>query len=90
VVASPRGLDQDPAVLHVLARRCLAGALAAAPLAGGCATVAPWERGTLSHASMDPGSQQRAACDDFHGHTFDVREGSICATGRVGGGCGCN
>ncbi len=90
MVASPRGLDQDAAVPRVSARWCLAGLLVSAPVGSGCATVAPWERGTLSHASMDPGSQQRAACDDFHGHTFDVREGSICATGRVGGGCGCN
>ncbi len=89
MVASPRGLDQDAAVAGLVPRCCLCGVLSSALLVG-CATVAPWERGTLSHASMDPGSQQRAACDDFHGHTFDVREGSICATGRVGGGCGCN
>ncbi len=64
--------------------------MAALSLAGsaGCATVEPWDRGTLARpvmATEDPPhetAQKR--------RTYSAKEGGTAATGVGGGGCGCN
>jgi hypothetical protein len=54
----------------------------------GCATVEPWERGTLSSESMK--------LDDCRTHRFErnvevYREGAVGGNGgKSGGGCGCS
>lgn len=69
------------------------GALVLAVLCGltgltGCATVQPWERGTLSSESMK--------VDDCRTHRFErnvevYREGAVGGNGgKSGGGCGCS
>jgi hypothetical protein len=65
----------------------LAGALLAGIVVSGCATVQPWQRGTLSKAPMmfDP-DPARAAYDD---HWMTSREGAAGGFGLQGGGCGC-
>ncbi len=54
----------------------------------GCATVQPWERGTLAKKKMqmDPDPQASA----LEQHVFEYREGASGGYGSVGGGCGCN
>lgn len=54
---------------------------------GGCAAVAPWERGTLAQPQMasDPWPLQRA----WRGHVQSSREGIVAPGGAEGGGCGC-
>ena len=53
----------------------------------GCATVKPWERGTLSVEAM--------SLDDDHSQSMErsievYREGAVGANGgKSGGGCGC-
>jgi hypothetical protein len=62
--------------------------LAGAALAvTGCATVQPWQRGTLSKEPMmfDP-NPARAALQD---HWMTSREGAAGGFGLQGGGCGC-
>jgi hypothetical protein len=54
----------------------------------GCATVQPWERGTLAKPAM-------AIDDPVHEttqklRTYSAKEGGAAATGVGGGGCGCN
>jgi hypothetical protein len=54
----------------------------------GCATVQPWERGTLAKPVM-------AIDDPVHEttqklRTYSAKEGGAAATGVGGGGCGCN
>ncbi len=54
----------------------------------GCATVQPWERGTVSSEAMK--------LDDCRTHRFErnievYREGAIGGNGgKSGGGCGCS
>ncbi len=61
----------------------LAVALSAAT---GCATVAPYERGTLAHPSMTPDDMATG----FDEHVRAVSEGATGGFGGGGGGCGCN
>ncbi len=71
--------------------RVLLTAIVVALLAGtGCATVAPWERGILATADMNPEDGEYICHDDFYTHVFDVREAATGGTGHTGGGCGCN
>ena len=70
---------------------CLLGALAAvlslaATSVMGCATVAPYERGTLAHPTMVP-EDISTGLDD---HVRAVSEGAAGGLGGGGGGCGCN
>jgi hypothetical protein len=58
------------------------------PLASGCATVEPWERGRLANPKMKLMPNPQAA--GFEQHVFEYREGSSGGYGTVGGGCGCN
>jgi uncharacterized protein DUF4266 len=63
-------------------------ALAFGPAAvSGCATVQPWQRGTLA----DPCMVFDANRDDvaYQTHWQESREGSMGGFGVQGGGCGC-
>jgi len=55
---------------------------------GGCATVPPWERGTLAKPvmSVDPPPQEKQQ----KLRTYGAKEAGAAATGVGGGGCGCN
>lgn len=57
-------------------------------MVGGC--VKPWQRGALSHRSMDTEKLCERHIDDFLGHSYDIREGATGGGGKPGGGCGCN
>jgi hypothetical protein len=57
-------------------------------LAGGCATVKPWERGTLADPIMQPGRYPMAAAQ--RDHVYFSREAASGGTTVGGGGCGCN
>jgi hypothetical protein len=65
------------------------GLLAAGALLGaGCATVEPWERGTLAEYGM---RQDRDPFDDsLQEHVYFTREAAAGGRGVGGGGCGCN
>jgi hypothetical protein len=54
----------------------------------GCATVAPYERGTLARTDMQLERNADASAGQQHADAY--REGSVGATGASGGGCGCN
>ncbi len=57
-------------------------------LLSACATVQPWQRGTLARADMQlrfPAAEQ-ALCD----HIFSAKEAASGGMGAAGGGCGCN
>jgi len=59
-----------------------------AALAGGCANVKPWQRGTLARRCMAlEGDPEEAVLEQ---HVFAYREGAAGAHGGRGGGCGCN
>jgi hypothetical protein len=54
----------------------------------GCASVKPWERGTLADYTMRP---DRDPLDDtLREHVFFTREAAAGGRGVGGGGCGCN
>ena len=57
-------------------------------VAGGCATLKPYEREYLSRPSMD--LQREATEAKFYSHVLDAREGATGGLGSAGGGCGCN
>lgn len=60
----------------------------AAMVAGGCATVHPWDRDLLSEKKMRfvPNPPQQAVDD----HVYFSKEGSTGGVEVGGGGCGCN
>jgi hypothetical protein len=58
------------------------------PLAGGCATVKPWERGALADPIMQPGRDPIATAQ--LDHVYFSREAASGGTTVGGGGCGCN
>lgn len=60
--------------------------IVATTLIAGCATVAPYERGTLAHPTMTPG-EVGSSLDE---HVRAVSEGATGGFGGGGGGCGCN
>jgi len=62
-------------------------ALALAALAA-CATVAPWERGTLAKPVMSVDDPPQEKTQKLR--TYGAKEGGAAATGVGGGGCGCN
>jgi hypothetical protein len=69
-------------------RIMLAGVVAALVASVGCATVQPWERGTLAKPVMameDPAHETAQRL-----RTYSAKEGGAAATGVGGGGCGCN
>ena len=61
--------------------------LGAALVAGGCATVQPWERGRLADPAMifDADASQVS----YMTHWQEAREGSAGGFGVQSGGCGC-
>jgi hypothetical protein len=59
-----------------------------ASLGGGCASVKPWERGTLSHYTMRP--DRDPLSDSLYEHIYFTRESAAGGRGVGGGGCGCN
>lgn len=60
----------------------------AAMVAGGCATVHPWDRDLLAEKKMRfvPNPSQQAVDD----HVYFSKEGSTGGVEVGGGGCGCN
>lgn len=76
---------------HPMFRAAFAAlALAAALLAGGCATspVRSWQRGTLTDYTMRPDRDPLATA--MAEHTWFSREASVGGRGVGGSGCGCN
>ena len=59
-------------------------------LGGLAGCVHPWERGALTHRSMDSQSFCEQLRADFSNHVYDIREAASGGLGRPGGGCGCN
>jgi hypothetical protein len=51
-----------------------------------CATVAPYERGTLAHPTMTP----EDVAIGLDAHVRAVSEGAAGGLSGGGGGCGCN
>jgi hypothetical protein len=64
----------------------LAGAWLAA--LAGCASVQPWERGTLAKPVMATEAPAHETTQKLR--TYSAKEGGAAATGVGGGGCGCN
>ncbi|MFT5143634.1 MAG: hypothetical protein ACI80V_000357 [Rhodothermales bacterium] len=56
-------------------------------LTAGCATVQPWERGSLADPRMIIDGD--AVDKGLRSHHLDYREGSVGGTGAQAGGCGC-
>jgi hypothetical protein len=69
-------------------RLLTAAAFAALLAAGGCRTVQPWERGTLSDYTMRPDRDPQE--DALREHIHFTREAAAGGRGVGGGGCGCN
>ncbi len=58
-----------------------------AVLAGGCATVEPWQKGDLAAPPMQV---EDDSCHRFERNIEVYREGAVGANGgKSGGGCGC-
>ena len=72
---------------QTIRRVALVAIVAAAAMAGACATVQPWERSRLANPCMvfDANAGQVA----FDQHWLGAREGSAGGFGFQGGGCGC-
>ncbi len=62
-------------------------AFALALVAAGCATVEPWERGTLAkpHMALQPNPKSAS----MRTHTYVSREAASGGDATEGGGCGC-
>jgi hypothetical protein len=60
----------------------------AVSMSGGCATVQPWERGTLAKEVMATEESSHLTAQKLR--TYGAKEGGAAATGVGGGGCGCN
>lgn len=56
-------------------------------VATGCASVAPYERGTLAHPTMSTEDPYTSGIDE---HVRAVSEGAAGGLAGGGGGCGCN
>ena len=70
-------------------RALLVSVLVGVPaLAGGCVSVAPYEREHLANPAMDGELEEGET--EFQAHVFDSREGATGGHGSTGGGCGCN
>ena len=70
-------------------RNCSLGfILLCAVLLTGCATVEPWEKGTLADYTMKPDRDELASV--MTSHIQFSREASTGGEGVGGGGCGCN
>jgi hypothetical protein len=56
-------------------------------VAAGCATVQPWQRGTLADPCMVFDADRQDV--SYQTHWQESREGSMGGFGVQGGGCGC-
>ena len=75
--------------MQMAKRSRLACALSLALLMlAGCATVQPWERGTLAKPVMETEDPPHETAQKLR--TYSAKEGGAAATGVGGGGCGCN
>lgn len=74
--------------MPLLRRCCLVGSVLFALELAGCATVEPWEHGTLAKPVMSPDEPVHEATQKQR--TYNAKEGGAQATGVGGGGCGCN
>jgi hypothetical protein len=76
----------NPCMTMFIPTRVLLVLTACAAL-GGCAAVAPWERGNLARPQMDedPHPAQREVAE----HVYRSREASAGGMHAKGGGCGC-
>lgn len=74
----------------IAARAAIAAAVSAlvTVLAGGCATVEPWERATLGDYLMR--SDRDPLTEALSEHIYFTREAAAGGRGVGGGGCGCN
>lgn len=66
----------------------IAAAALALALLPACATVPPWERGTLAKPVMSVDDPPQEKTQKLR--TYSAKEGGAAATGVGGGGCGCN
>ena len=66
----------------------IATAALALALLSACATVQPWERGTLAKPVMSVDDPPQEKTQKLR--TYSAKEGGAAATGVGGGGCGCN
>jgi len=66
----------------------LAALVVASLSSGGCASVQPWERGTLAKPSMATEDPPHESAQKLR--TYGAKEGGTAASGVGGGGCGCN
>ncbi|HEX8914307.1 MAG TPA: DUF4266 domain-containing protein [Humisphaera sp.] len=73
---------------HTPVLACLATLGLFAALAGGCAGVKPWERGTLADPIMRPDRDPLGA--GLVDHAFFSREAASGGRTVGGAGCGCN
>jgi hypothetical protein len=62
--------------------------VAGALLSSGCTNVKPWQRGTLSDATMRSDRDPIGTAMDEH--VYFSREAATGGRGVGGGGCGCN
>lgn len=69
-------------------RIAIATAALALALLTACATVPPWERGTLAKPVMSVDDPPQEKTQKLR--TYSAKEGGAAATGVGGGGCGCN
>jgi hypothetical protein len=69
-------------------RRLLGALLGVLAATSGCATVQPWERGTLAKPAMAVDDPPHEAAQKQR--TYNAKEAGAAATGVGGGGCGCN
>jgi len=75
--------------MMLAARLIVLAAVVVALLASvGCATVQPWERGTLAKPVMATEDPPHETAQKLR--TYGAKEGGAAATGVGGGGCGCN
>jgi hypothetical protein len=72
------------------AKRVMTAYLVAASLVAlaGCATVQPWERGTLAKPVMATEAPAHETTQKLR--TYSAKEAGAAASGVGGGGCGCN
>jgi hypothetical protein len=66
----------------------LVGAAALLTLSAGCATVKPWQRGTLADPIMQP--DRDPIGQGLIDHIYFSREAASGGRSVGGGGCGCN
>ena len=67
---------------------CMIASFVVAGIFSGCATVKPWERGTLSDYTMR--ADRDPLSDALYEHIYFTREAAAGGRGVGGGGCGCN